>query len=133
MVLYELESGRLLNELQVVRGALPEARFGREGEVILRNLGTDRGQVGVTHESGWFRPEVDPVAAIPVDPGALSLDELGRWLPIGGEPAEGVVPALRANAALAAGLNVWKGRIVHPGVASSIGESPVPLEAALAS
>jgi alanine dehydrogenase len=45
----------------------------------------------------------------------------------------GVVPALRANAALAAGLNVWKGRIVHPGVASSIGESPVPLEAALAS
>jgi alanine dehydrogenase len=45
----------------------------------------------------------------------------------------GVVPALRANAALAGGLNVWKGRIVHPGVAGSIGEPPVPLEVALES
>jgi alanine dehydrogenase len=35
----------------------------------------------------------------------------------------GVVPALRSNPALARGLNVWQGRITHPGVAESVGET----------
>jgi alanine dehydrogenase len=40
--------------------------------------------------------------------------------------------AVRENPALAKGVNVWRGKIVHPGVAESVGEPPVPLEACLA-
>src|SRR5262249_4697341 len=44
---------------------------------------------------------------------------------------KGVVPALRGNLALAKGLNVWQGRIIHPGVAESVGEKAAPLEECL--
>lgn len=37
--------------------------------------------------------------------------------------------AVRANAALARGVNVWRGRVVHPAVASSLGETPTALDA----
>jgi alanine dehydrogenase len=40
--------------------------------------------------------------------------------------------AVRANRELARGVNVWRGRIVHPGVADALGEAAVPLEACLA-
>ena len=40
--------------------------------------------------------------------------------------------AVRGNRELALGVNVWRGRIVHPGVADALGESAVPLEACLA-
>jgi alanine dehydrogenase len=40
---------------------------------------------------------------------------------------KGVARALRENAALARGLNVCQGRIVHPGVAESVGETAAPL------
>ena len=43
----------------------------------------------------------------------------------------GVAGAARANAALAKGVNVARGRIVHPAVAASIGEAPAPLEGLL--
>jgi alanine dehydrogenase len=43
----------------------------------------------------------------------------------------GPVAAVRGNPELARGVNVWRGRIVHPGVAEALGESPVPLEACL--
>ena len=43
----------------------------------------------------------------------------------------GPVAAVRGNPDLARGVNVWRGRIVHPGVAAALGESPVPLEACL--
>jgi alanine dehydrogenase len=43
----------------------------------------------------------------------------------------GVLAAVRGNPELARGVNVWRGRIVHPGVAEALGESPVPLEACL--
>src|SRR6266508_4033784 len=43
----------------------------------------------------------------------------------------GAVSAVRASAELAKGVNVWRGRIVHPGVAAALGESPTPLEACL--
>jgi alanine dehydrogenase len=36
--------------------------------------------------------------------------------------AKGVVAALRENPALARGVNVWRGSIVHPAVAESVGE-----------
>ena len=36
--------------------------------------------------------------------------------------------AVRANAALARGVNVWRGRVIHPAVASSLGETPAALE-----
>jgi alanine dehydrogenase len=45
---------------------------------------------------------------------------------------QGVEAAVRANPALARGVNVWQGRIVHPGVAESIGETATPLETCLA-
>src|SRR5881628_2552497 len=44
----------------------------------------------------------------------------------------GVAGAVRANAALAKGVNVARGRIVHPAVAASLGEAPAPLESVLA-
>jgi alanine dehydrogenase len=45
---------------------------------------------------------------------------------------KGVKKALGENAALAKGLNVCRGRIVHPGVADSVGETSAPLETCLA-
>jgi alanine dehydrogenase len=43
----------------------------------------------------------------------------------------GPVAAVRGNPELARGVNVWRGRVVHPGVAAAVGESPVPLEVCL--
>ncbi len=43
----------------------------------------------------------------------------------------GVVAAVRANPALAKGVNVWGGKVVHPAVADAIGEAPTPLDAFL--
>ena len=43
----------------------------------------------------------------------------------------GVVAAVRRNAALAKGVNVWRGRMVHPAVAHALGERATPLEALL--
>jgi alanine dehydrogenase len=45
---------------------------------------------------------------------------------------KGAKAALRANAALAKGLNVCQGRIVHPAVAESVGEAAAPLADCLA-
>lgn len=45
---------------------------------------------------------------------------------------KGVVAALRGNPALAKGLNVCQGRIVHPAVAESVGETAAALETCLA-
>jgi alanine dehydrogenase len=47
--------------------------------------------------------------------------------------AKGAAGAVRDNPALARGVNMWRGRIVHPGVAESIGETATPLAACLAS
>jgi alanine dehydrogenase len=41
----------------------------------------------------------------------------------------GVLAAVRANPALAKGVNVWRGKIVHPAVAEALGEPPAPLDA----
>jgi alanine dehydrogenase len=41
-------------------------------------------------------------------------------------------PAARRDPALAAGVNVWRGHVVHPAVAASLGETPTPLPDALA-
>jgi alanine dehydrogenase len=46
--------------------------------------------------------------------------------------AKGAARAVRDNPALARGVNVWDGKVVHPGVAESVGEPPVPLDACLA-
>jgi alanine dehydrogenase len=43
----------------------------------------------------------------------------------------GVTAAVRRNPALARGVNVWRGRLVHPAVASALGERATPLEALL--
>jgi alanine dehydrogenase len=44
---------------------------------------------------------------------------------------QGAAPAVRGNPELARGVNVWRSRIVHPGVAEALGQSPTPLEACL--
>jgi alanine dehydrogenase len=41
---------------------------------------------------------------------------------------KGPLRAARENPALAKGVNIWRGRIVHPAVAEAIGEKPTPLE-----
>jgi alanine dehydrogenase len=43
----------------------------------------------------------------------------------------GVSGAIRANPALAKGVNVCHGKLVHPAVAAFLGEAPTPLEACL--
>jgi len=43
----------------------------------------------------------------------------------------GVQAAVRRNPALARGVNVWRGRIVHPAVAHALGEKATALEAVL--
>ena len=43
----------------------------------------------------------------------------------------GAVEAVRTNGDIAKGVNVWRGRIVHPGVAGALGEPATPLEACL--
>ena len=43
--------------------------------------------------------------------------------------ARGAWDAVRADPALAHGVNVWRGRVIHPAVASSLGETPTTLEA----
>ena len=45
--------------------------------------------------------------------------------------AKGAAGAVRDNPALARGVNIWRGRIVHPAVAESIGEAAAPLAACL--
>ena len=45
--------------------------------------------------------------------------------------AKGAVAAVRDNPALARGVNIWRGRTVHPAVAEALGEPPTPLEACL--
>jgi alanine dehydrogenase len=44
---------------------------------------------------------------------------------------KGPARALRENPALARGVNVWEGKVVHPGVADALGEPAVPLEECL--
>jgi alanine dehydrogenase len=41
--------------------------------------------------------------------------------------ARGPHAAVREHADLGRGVNVWRGRVVHPAVAAAIGERPVPL------
>ena len=43
----------------------------------------------------------------------------------------GVMAAVRTNPALAKGVNVWGGNVVHPAVADALGEAPTPLDACL--
>jgi alanine dehydrogenase len=43
----------------------------------------------------------------------------------------GVAAAARRNAALARGVNIWRGRVVHPAVAAALGEKSTPLESVL--
>jgi alanine dehydrogenase len=43
----------------------------------------------------------------------------------------GAAAAARANPYLAKGINVWHGKVVHPGVAESLGETATPLTAVL--
>jgi len=43
----------------------------------------------------------------------------------------GVVAAARANPALAKGINVWRGQVVHPAVAEAVGTPATPLDACL--
>jgi alanine dehydrogenase len=44
---------------------------------------------------------------------------------------KGAARAARENPALARGINVWRGRVVHPAVAESVGEPTTPLETVL--
>ena len=45
----------------------------------------------------------------------------------------GLVPAIRRNGALAKGVNIWRGHVVHPTVAEALGATATPLEKLLGS
>ncbi|WP_152050873.1 YfbK domain-containing protein [Tautonia marina] len=94
VAVFDLQSGELTNSFQVDRGPVPLARFGRDGELIFSNLGAerDRGEEAVGFL--WFQTDLEPFAAVPVDPGRVSIAELGRrieaeGLPIGPETLTG--------------------------------------------
>ncbi|WP_169972974.1 YfbK domain-containing protein [Tautonia rosea] len=86
VAVFDLQSGQLTNSFQVNRGPLPMARFGRGGELIFSNLGIagDRGDDSAGFP--WFQADLEPVAAVPVDPGRVSLEELGRRIEAEGIP-----------------------------------------------
>ncbi len=46
--------------------------------------------------------------------------------------SKGLAGAVRDNPALARGVNVWAGQVVHPRVAETVGDTPTPLAACLA-
>jgi len=52
-------------------------------------------------------------------------------LPYVQQLADRGIDAIRDDPALAAGVNVWRGEIVHPAVAASLGETPTPLSVLL--
>jgi alanine dehydrogenase len=41
---------------------------------------------------------------------------------------KGLAAAVRDNAPLAKGVNIWGGRVVHPAVAEALGEPATPLQ-----
>jgi len=43
----------------------------------------------------------------------------------------GIAVAARDDAALAKGINVWRGQVVHPAVAEAVGTPATPLDACL--
>jgi len=43
----------------------------------------------------------------------------------------GLAEAVRHNGPLARGVNIWRGRVVHPAVAEALGEPPTPISALL--
>jgi alanine dehydrogenase len=44
---------------------------------------------------------------------------------------KGLAAAVRDNAPLAKGVNIWRGRIVHPAVAEALGEPATELQTLL--
>ena len=44
----------------------------------------------------------------------------------------GVNDAMRASAELAHGVNIWRSKVIHPGVAAALGETATPVETCLA-
>jgi alanine dehydrogenase len=44
---------------------------------------------------------------------------------------KGLAAAVRDNGPLAKGVNIWRGRIVHPAVAEALGEPETPLSTLL--
>jgi hypothetical protein len=95
LAVFDLQSGRLTNAFQVDRGPVPVARFGQGGELIFSNLGSGGDRVGDGAVGFlWFQADLEPVAAVPVNPGRVTIRELGRrieaeGLPVGPETLTG--------------------------------------------
>jgi len=75
--------------------------------------------------------------AVPNMPGAVPRTSsrvlAGLTLPYALRMANlGVEEAVRRNAALAHGVNVWRGKVTHPAVAAALGYEYVPLDVAMA-
>ena len=75
--------------------------------------------------------------AVPNIPGAVPRTSsrvlAGLTLPYALAMANlGVEEAVRRNAALAHGVNVWRGKVTHPAVAAALGHEYVPLDVAMA-
>jgi len=83
------------------------------------------GRYGVVHYGVANMPALVPRTST----FALTNATLPYVLELAGK---GPVRAVRENPPLAKGVNVWGGKIVHPGVAESVGEPPVPLDVCLA-
>ncbi|RUL84626.1 YfbK domain-containing protein [Tautonia sociabilis] len=88
----DVDSGLLLNSVQVERGPVPDARFGPRGEVILSNLVDPTGPMGTLPGSTWRLSSAEPIAALPIRPGSVPLSEVASWLAGGRLPIDRPVP-----------------------------------------
>jgi len=112
----------------------------KEGAVVVDVAVDQGGCVATTHPTTLFEPVhtlygvvhygvANMPALVPrTSTFALTNATLPFVLELG---AKGPARAVRENPALAKGVNVWGGKIVHPGVAESVNERPVPLEKCL--
>ena len=112
----------------------------KEGAVLVDVAVDQGGCVATTHPTTLFEPVHTlygvvhyGVANMPaLVPRTSTFALTNATLPFVLElAAKGLARAVRENAALAKGVNVWNGKIVHPGVAESVNERPVSLEKCL--
>jgi alanine dehydrogenase len=111
----------------------------KEGAVVVDVAVDQGGCIATVHPTTLFEPTYlisgvvhYGVANMPaLVPRSATFALTNATLPYVQALADRGVAAIRENAALAAGVNVWRGEVIHPAVAASLGETPASLAALL--
>jgi alanine dehydrogenase len=107
----------------------------KEGSVVVDVAVDQGGCIETIHPTTLFEPTYRVsgvvhygVANMPaLVPRTATFALANATLPYAQALADRGVAAIRENLALAAGVNVWRGEVVHPAVAASLGETPASL------